>query len=224
MRPKKEPRESDEDKLKREINDDFEKAIKEHMSAIENEVYDDNGNKFELVRHGKGLKHNPHASASVRYHSHGKNWCCINSIDREIAETKSMKMSDGSGKNWERIRVKLDSCAIDWVFTPEAGEAFETKPSIFSKYGINYTAANGTEIENFGQKTLTGYSNEWTLLSVNVQIADVKSNLAAGMKIIEADNRIILDATGSYIENKKSGDRIQIRHENGCFVRHVGTS
>jgi hypothetical protein len=38
------------------------------------------------------------------------------------------------------------------------------------------------------------------------------------MKIIEADNRIILDATGSYIENKKTGDQIQIRHENGCFV------
>ena len=55
-------------------------------------------------------------------------------------------------------------------------------------------------------------------MSVNVQIADVKSNLAAGMKIIEAENRIVLDSTGSYIENKLTGDRIQIRHENGCFV------
>ena len=129
-----------------------------------------------------------------------------------------MKESDVSGRSWEKIRVKLDSGAIDWVFTPDAGEAFETKPSIFSKYGINYTAANGTEIKNFGQKTLTGYSNEWAPLSVNVQIADVKSNLAAGMKIIEAENRIILDSGGSYIENKITGDRIQIRHENGCFV------
>ena len=51
-----------------------------------------------------------------------------------------------------------------------------------------------------------------------MQIADVKSNLAAGMKIVEADNRIVLDSDGSYIENKHTGDRIQIRHENGCFV------
>ena len=78
--------------------------------------------------------------------------------------------------------------------------------------------ANGTEIENFGQKTLSGYSDEWTPLSVSVQVADVKSNLAAGMKIIEADNRIVLDSSGSYIENKHTGDRIQRRHENGCFV------
>ena len=119
---------------------------------------------------------------------------------------------------WEPIRVKLDSGAIDWVFTPEAGEAFDTKPSIFSRYGINYTAANGTEIQNFGQKTMSGYSNEWTPLSVNVQVADVKSNLAAGMKIIEADNRIILGSSGSYIEDKNTGDRILIRRDNGCFV------
>ena len=46
----------------------------------------------------------------------------------------------------------------------------------------------------------------------------MKSNLAAGMKIIEAENRIVLDSHGSYIENKVTGDRIQIRHENGCFV------
>ena len=171
---------------------------------------DGNGNVYQLVKKKKGPSYNPHATQSygsrlkATAQSYGKQGCCINSIEREIAETKSMKMSDGFGKKWERIRVKLDSGAIDWVFTPEAGEAFETKPSMFSRYGINYTAANGTEIKNFGQKTLTGYSDEWTPLSVNVQIADVKSNLAAGMKIIEADNRIILDASGSYIENKKT--------------------
>ena len=188
------------------------------MSAIDKEIIDDSGNKFQLVERKKGPKYNPHARPSVGYHGYCKHWCCINSIEREIAETKPMITADGFGKKWERIRVNLDSGAIDWVFTPEAGEPFETKPSIFSRYGINYTAANGTEIENFGQKTLTGYSDEWTPLSVNVQIADVKSNLAAGMKIVEADNRIVLDANGSYIENKKTGDRIQIRHENGCFV------
>ena len=124
------------------------------MSAIKNEIHDDNGNAYQLVKKKKGPSYNPHARPSAGHHSHGKQWCCINSIEREIAETKSMKVSDGSGKKWERIRVKLDSGAIDWMFTPEAGEAFETKPSIFSCYGINYTAANGTEIENFGQKNV----------------------------------------------------------------------
>jgi hypothetical protein len=218
MRPAKITKEHDEDKLRKEINDDFDKAIQDHISAIEKEISNEKGDKFQLVTSKKGLKYNRHASPSIWYGNARQQLCCINTVEREIAETKPMKESDNDGKCWEKIRVKLDSGAIDWVFTPEAGEAFETKPSIFSKYGINYTAANGTEIKNFGQKTLTGYSNEWTPLSVNVQIADVKSNLAAGMKIVEADNRIVLDASGSYIENKLTGDRIQIRHENGCFV------
>ena len=125
---------------------------------------------------------------------------------------------DARGQQWERIKVKLDSGAVDWVFTPEAGSSFDIEPSFFSKHGINYTAANGTEIRNYGQKTLRGYSNEWCPFNVNVQIADVKSNLAAGMRIIEAENRVVLDSEGSYIENKITGDRIIIRHENGCFV------
>ena len=199
-------------------DDDFDSAIQDHVNVVEKEIVNDKGDKFELVVNRKGPKFNRHASSSTWYGKVRPQFCCINSIEREIAETKPMKESDRSGKSWEKIRVKLDSGAIDWVFTPEAGEAFDTKPSIFSKYGINYTAANGTEIKNFGQKTLTGYSNEWKPLSVNVQIADVKSNLAAGMKIVEAENRIVLDSSGSYIENKVSGDRIQIRHENGFFV------
>ena len=98
-----EPHESDEDKLKREIDEDFEQAIFEHMSAIKNEIHDDNGNAYQLVKKKKGPSYNPHARPSAGHHSHGKQWCCINSIEREIAETKSMKVSDGSGKKWERI-------------------------------------------------------------------------------------------------------------------------
>ncbi len=38
------------------------------------------------------------------------------------------------------------------------------------------------------------------------------------MKMVEADNRIVLDKDGSYIENKRAGNRISIRLENGCFM------
>ncbi len=38
------------------------------------------------------------------------------------------------------------------------------------------------------------------------------------MRITKAGNRIVLDEEGSLIENKRTGNKIQIRHENGCFV------
>ena len=38
------------------------------------------------------------------------------------------------------------------------------------------------------------------------------------MKMVEADNRTILDKDGSYIENNRTGSRIKVRHENGSFM------
>ena len=52
----------------------------------------------------------------------------------------------------------------------------------------------------------------------DVNVAQVRSNLGSGYRMIEADNRIILDKTGSYIENKRTGSRIKVDHENGAFT------
>ena len=56
------------------------------------------------------------------------------------------------------------------------------------------------------------------LLAATTQVSEVKSNLGAGMPMLEADNRIVLDKTGSYIENKRSGSRIKVNHEGGSFT------
>ena len=85
-----------------------------------------------------------------------------------------------------------------------------------SREGIDFAAANGAVIKNYGQKFLPCFDDNWVPTSVNVQVADAKSNLAGGMRICQAGDRIILDIEdGSYIENKLTGDKISIRHENG---------
>ena len=112
----------------------------------------------------------------------------------------------------------MDSGAHEWVFNPESAQYFQLNDTCASTNQLNFQAANGTSIKNFGQRDIKAFTNEWNPISVSVSIAEVRSNLAAGMRIIQAENRIVLDIDGSYIENKRSGDRIIIRHENGCFV------
>ena len=97
-------------------------------------------------------------------------------------------------------------------------EAFKLKENIESTNNVPLEAANGTEVKNHGENNLFGYSADWVPLAANVQIAEVRSNLGAGMKMIEADNRIILDKGGSYIENKRTGSRIKINREGGAFT------
>ena len=56
------------------------------------------------------------------------------------------------------IPVKLDSGAFDWVFNPMSAQAFKLEDTESSKAGLNFTAANGSEIKNYGQRILNGYS------------------------------------------------------------------
>ena len=58
---------------------------------------------------------------------------------------------------------------------------------------------------------------------MNFREADVTKALAAGSKVLEAGNRVVLDTDrgGSYIENKKTGKCVPLRIENGVFVFDV---
>ena len=119
--------------------------------------------------------------------------------------------------NWERVPVKLDSGAIDWVITPGTANAFPLEATPSSKAGVNYVAANGTDIHNYGQRKINGYSNEKVPLNVAAQVADVRNNLGSAYRMCQAGNRVILDEDGSYIENKKTGKRIKVKMEKGAF-------
>ena len=52
-------------------------------------------------------------------------------------------------KGWERIRVQVDSGAIDTVGPKEVAKAFEMKETVMSKKGVGFIAANGSGIKNF---------------------------------------------------------------------------
>ena len=137
--------------------------------------------------------------------------------------TRFESYTDDEGMLWERVRCKLDSGAHEWVFSPSTAEVFPVKPTFASENGVNFVAANGSPISNYGQNSLAAYDENWNPVTVSVQIGEVKSNLAVGMRIVQAGNRIILDEGGSFIENQATGDLIAIRHEGGMLhVRFVG--
>ena len=118
----------------------------------------------------------------------------------ETANTIDEIKTDGE---WEVIPVKLDSGAVDWVFKKETAQAFGIQETESSKNGINYAAANGTPIANYGQRLIKGFTDEFQPLELAAQVAEVRSNLAAAVKIVGAGNRIVLDEDGSYIQDKK---------------------
>ncbi len=60
-------------------------------------------------------------------------------------------------KGWEKIRVKIDSGDIDTVGPKDVARAFKMKATVMSKKCMGCVAANGSSIENYGEKKLIGH-------------------------------------------------------------------
>ena len=76
----------------------------------------------------------------------------IGSVGRVIKKGKGEVNEVRVLPGWERVRVQIDSGAIDTVGPKEIAKAFEMKETEMSKRGIGYVAANGSSIKNYGEK------------------------------------------------------------------------
>ena len=118
---------------------------------------------------------------------------------------------------WEKITATADSGAADTVGPKSVGKSIPIRPTKASMAGIGYVAANGTKINNYGERRLQGVNHDWTPMGMSIQVSDVNKVLAAVSQICDAGNRVVFDNVGSYIESKATGKRTAMRRENGVY-------
>ena len=117
----------------------------------------------------------------------------------------------------ENIDIAVDSGAVDHVGPTSLGQGIATKETAASRRGAKYRVANGEAIFNYGEKTIHGVNQEGEPIGLTVQITDVTKPLCAVGRITDAGNRVMLDKTGGYIENIKTGVRTGIERRNGTY-------
>jgi hypothetical protein len=142
---------------------------------------------------------------------------CVTRVEDEPG-VNAVNTVNHQGK-WEVIKCKVDSGAVDWVTSPEIGAAFQMNASTASKKGINYQAANGTVIKNYGERVIKGLTDDWNNVEVAMQVADVKSTLGSVWRMTQAGNKVVFgdEDAMSYIENKKTGKRTWLSEVNGSY-------
>ena len=118
---------------------------------------------------------------------------------------------------WERVTATADSGASDTVGPQSIAMHIPVKSTRASIAGIGYIAANGSKISNYGEKRIAGISNEGVPMGMTMQVTDVQKVLAAVSQMCDAGNRVIFDNDGSYILNKKTGQRTAMRRERGVY-------
>jgi hypothetical protein len=126
----------------------------------------------------------------------------------------------GKYKGWERITVQVDSGAVDSVAPPGIAAAFSTMRTKMSEAGIGFVAANGTKIENFGEKQVVGYTDEGDPVGMRMTVADVHKVLGSVHNMNLGGNKVVLDGERSFMESR-SGRRTKIHYKDGQFILYL---
>jgi hypothetical protein len=140
------------------------------------------------------------------------------SVEREAKDGKLQINQVCRG--WERIKVQVDSGAIDTVAPPDVAKAFSTLKTRMSEAGVGFVAANGSRIENFGEKHLVGYTDEGDSVGMRMTVADVHKVLGSVHKMNMGGNKVVLDGPRSYMQSR-SGKRTKIHYEDGQFILYL---
>ena len=141
------------------------------------------------------------------------------SIDRapkvQVGEINEVKAG------WERIKVQVDSGAIDTVAPKNVANRFVLKETAASRRGVGFVAANGSKIKNYGERKVTGYTDDGTAISMRMTCADVHKVLGSVHKMNQGGNLVVLDGEHSFMKNKTSGQKTKIHHEDGQYILYM---
>ncbi len=112
----------------------------------------------------------------------------ISSVEK-VAQKSKMQSAKGEANEvratpgWERLRVQIDTGAIDTVGPKEISKAFEVKETEMSRRGIGYVPADVCSVKNYGEKEIVGYADDGEVVSMRSQRADVKKVLRSVHKM-----------------------------------------
>ena len=143
----------------------------------------------------------------------------LSSIDRAPKGPKKTINEVRSG--WERIRVQVDSGAVDTVAPKHIAQAFKLRETAMSKNKVGFAAANGSKIENYGERKVSGYTDEGDGMSLRMTCADVHKVLGSVHKMNKGCNIVVLNGEHSYMKNKRTGQKTKISYEDGQYIMRM---
>ena len=92
-----------------------------------------------------------------------------------------------------------------------------------SRRGVEYEVANGLRIPNLGEKRFVGITNEGVRRKLVAQVCDVNKALLSVSRVTNGGNRVVFDSSGSYIEDKNTGECMNLKEKNGMYMLNLWT-
>ena len=124
---------------------------------------------------------------------------------------------DKPGYRCEELEMTVDSGAADTVIPTGRLPHVPVEPSAASKRGLKYTAASGHKMPNRGQQRVTGVTSDGREVKLLLQVTDVNKALCSVRQMCEANNRVVFEKGGSYIQNRDTGVKTAIYETDGVY-------
>ena len=130
---------------------------------------------------------------------------CIN----EVASDKG---------NWEKITVTIDSGPVDSVGPKTMTTDVKIKDTPASRAGLKHRAANGTSIDNLGEKVIHGVTKQGKKVGMTFQSANVAKPLGAVRAMLAAGSKVVFETGNCYIEDRTRTIKMPIEERTGAYV------
>jgi len=119
---------------------------------------------------------------------------------------------------WEGIEMAVDSGASESVVSEDMLTGVETVEGYAQKKGVQYEVADGTLIPNLGEKKFVAVSDAGVTRAMKAQVCDVNKALLSVHRVVQAGNRVVFAASGSYVQDETSGETMALTEKGGMYM------
>ena len=136
---------------------------------------------------------------------------------------KSENSINTVAEGWEFLPILIDSGSTETVAPIDSLKGYELVSTDWSEAGKGYSAANGTDIPNLGEKVVKGQAANGMWCTMKFQICNVMKPLGSVSRICQAGSRVVFGPPeeGSYIEHVVTGKRTMLRQSKGLYYLDV---
>jgi len=145
----------------------------------------------------------------------------LNLLEHKAGENEHVisAVDSADGEGWEQMSILIDSGSTETVAPEKALAGYELISTDWSEMGKGYSAANGTDIPNLGEKIVKGQTQNGMWCTMRFQVCNVTKPLGSVSRICQAGSRVIFGPPdeGSYIEHIVTKKRTMLRQSKGLY-------
>jgi len=135
-----------------------------------------------------------------------------------IRMPSGLNIIEEAAPEWEEIEMAVDSGASESVVNEEQLSGVETLEGKAKKMGVQYEVADGTLIPNLGEKKYIAVSDTGVARHMKSQVCEVNKALLSVHRCVQAGNKVVFAASGSYIEDEASGEVMPLQEKGGMYM------